>query len=141
MTWVKFSDNWNTQAVPMAMGLEGRALYRGGIHYIASGQTEGHIAEAAVVKIGVLEDVTDVQRAVATVVDLGAWQREPGGYFVPDWTCLERALEYRTQKSDRCAAGRHIARGPHHAGCARGVHVVLARIRAGRHGVLRQFRR
>jgi hypothetical protein len=106
MVWVKLDDGFLTNPKVMRAGLEGRALYIAGLCYCAAGLTDGFVPLESIDKIAVLADVRKTVVAVRTLLDIGLWERAPGGYAVHDYLRYQPSADDVRKERQRVAEWR-----------------------------------
>lgn len=127
MTWAKISDNLHSHPKWTGLSPWGKALWVTGLSYVASYDTDGHIArgdflgQLAVKAFGANPEAFDLlDQATAELVDQGLWETTPAGWVYHDYRAhnppaedertrkrrLERSRElHRTQDGQRVKAG------------------------------------
>src|SRR5262245_48168555 len=107
MTWVRLADDFNDHPKVLAAGTAGIALFVCSLCWSNKQLTDGYIPLAALRR---LVDLDDPSRVAARLVEVGLWERAPGGFQIHDYEqyqpSAESVREERRKNAERVRAWR-----------------------------------
>ena len=117
MTWVKLDDGFAEHPKMEQVGPLGLALHVAALCYCSRHLTDGHIPAG---KVPRLLNLPSWRKAVAGLVDAGAWEEVPGGYQLHDYLHYQPSRAEveaeRTKARDRMRRRRSGGSSGEHAG-------------------------
>lgn len=89
MTWTKLDDNYPLHSKTARAGLEGQALFIGGLCYANRLLTDGIVLGSAVPKLTILLSDRKARRAARSLLDVGQWHDAASAQDCPSEDCRE----------------------------------------------------